>query len=113
MPKGEAGDTLTFKALQTYEDGDVVRWIGPEDADEPAPVVTLTDASSGGGHGAPGRSPTPPCRPTTAPRARPSRPRTLGHRRGRRRLRRLAIAALAVAVVALAPAGASLVRRTR
>jgi periplasmic copper chaperone A len=54
MPKGEAGDKLTFKALQTYDDGDVVRWIGPEDADEPAPIVTLTAAASGGGHGAPG-----------------------------------------------------------
>ncbi len=76
MPKGEAGDKLTFKALQTYEDGDVVRWIGPEDADEPAPVVTLTGASSGGGHGAPGSTtPTPRSRPTTAPRARPRTPR--------------------------------------
>jgi uncharacterized protein YcnI len=53
MPKGEAGDKLTFKALQTYDDGEVVRWIGPEDADAPAPVVTLASAS-GGGHGAPG-----------------------------------------------------------
>ena len=56
MPDGEAGEKLTFKALQTYEDGEVVRWIGPEDGDEPAPVVTLTDAASGGGHGAPGTS---------------------------------------------------------
>jgi uncharacterized protein YcnI len=56
MPKGEAGDKLTFKALQTYEDGEIVRWIGPEDADEPAPIVTLTGAASGGGHGAPGTS---------------------------------------------------------
>ncbi len=56
MPKGEAGEKLTFKALQTYDDGDVVRWIGPEDAEEPAPVVTLTAAASGGGHGAPGSS---------------------------------------------------------
>jgi uncharacterized protein YcnI len=56
VPKGEAGDKLTFKALQTYEDGEVVRWIGPEDADEPAPIVTLTGADSGGGHGAPGTS---------------------------------------------------------
>jgi len=53
MPDGEAGEALTFKALQTYEDGEVVRWIGPEDADEPAPVVTLTAAGEGGGHGAP------------------------------------------------------------
>jgi periplasmic copper chaperone A len=54
MPDGEAGEKLTFKALQTYDDGDVVRWIGPEDAEEPAPVVTLAAAGSGGGHGAPG-----------------------------------------------------------
>ena len=53
MPEGEAGDKLTFKALQTYDDGQVVRWIGPEDADEPAPVVTLEAGSAGGGHGAP------------------------------------------------------------
>ena len=53
MPEGKAGDELTFKALQTYDDGQVVRWIGPEDADEPAPVVTLEDGSAGGGHGAP------------------------------------------------------------
>jgi uncharacterized protein YcnI len=53
MPEGKAGDKLTFKALQTYDDGQVVRWIGPEDADEPAPTVTLEAGSAGGGHGAP------------------------------------------------------------
>jgi len=56
MPEGKAGDTLTFKALQTYDDGQVVRWIGPEDADEPAPIVTLDTGSAGGGHGAPAAS---------------------------------------------------------
>jgi uncharacterized protein YcnI len=44
VPDGEPGDTLTFKALQTYQGGEVVRWIGPPDADEPAPTVTLTAA---------------------------------------------------------------------
>ena len=34
--------TLVFPAVQTYSNGDVVRWIGPPDADEPAPRVTLT-----------------------------------------------------------------------
>jgi uncharacterized protein YcnI len=53
MPDAEAGEQLTFKALQTYDDGQVVRWIGPEDADEPAPIVTLIAAGEGGGHGAP------------------------------------------------------------
>ena len=41
-PDGEPGQTITFKALQTYEGGEVVRWIGPEDSDDPAPTVTLT-----------------------------------------------------------------------
>ena len=40
------GTKLTFKALQTYEGGEVVRWIGPPDADEPAPQVTLTTAGA-------------------------------------------------------------------
>jgi uncharacterized protein len=44
---GKAGDTLTFKALQTYSNGDVVRWIGPPDSDEPAPRVTVTAAATG------------------------------------------------------------------
>ena len=38
------GETLTFPALQTYEGGDVVRWIGSADSEEPAPTVTLTAA---------------------------------------------------------------------
>ncbi len=38
--------TLTFKALQTYSNGEVVRWIGPPDADEPAPQVKLTAAKA-------------------------------------------------------------------
>ena len=46
----EKPGALTFKALQTYENGEVVRWIGPPDAEEPAPQVTLTAAE--GEHGA-------------------------------------------------------------
>jgi uncharacterized protein YcnI len=53
MPAGQPGDVLAFKALQTYDDGEVVRWIGPEDADDPAPTVALEAAATGGGHGAP------------------------------------------------------------
>src|SRR4051794_39340176 len=41
---GKAGSTLTFKALQTYSNGEVVRWIGAPDADEPAPQVKVTAA---------------------------------------------------------------------
>jgi periplasmic copper chaperone A len=39
---GRAGDELTFKALQTYSNGEVVRWIGAKDSDTPAPIVSVT-----------------------------------------------------------------------
>jgi uncharacterized protein YcnI len=39
---GKAGDVLTFKALQTYSNGEVVRWLGAPGADEPAPQVKVT-----------------------------------------------------------------------
>ena len=40
------GTQLVFPAVQTYSGGEVVRWIGPEDADEPAPRVTLEAATA-------------------------------------------------------------------
>ena len=43
---GKPGDKLTFKALQTYSNGEVVRWIGAPDSDTPAPVVTVTGDSA-------------------------------------------------------------------
>jgi periplasmic copper chaperone A len=42
VPEGKPGSKLTFKALQTYSSGEVVRWIGPPDSEEPAPQVELT-----------------------------------------------------------------------
>ena len=47
---------LTFKALQTYADGQIVRWIGPEGSDNPAPTVTV---SSGTDAAAPAPATTP------------------------------------------------------
>jgi periplasmic copper chaperone A len=44
VPEGRPGSVLTFKALQTYSNGEVVRWIGPPDSEEPAPQVELTPA---------------------------------------------------------------------
>jgi uncharacterized protein YcnI len=43
---GKPGDKLTFKALQTYSNGEIVRWIGTPDSDTPAPIVTVTKAAS-------------------------------------------------------------------
>jgi periplasmic copper chaperone A len=39
---GEVGDTLTFKAIQTYDNGAVVRWVGGPEAEQPAPQVLIT-----------------------------------------------------------------------
>jgi uncharacterized protein YcnI len=53
------GSTLTFKAVQTYSNGEVVRWIGPTDSEEPAPQVKLTaaEAEAGGGGAQPAGQP--------------------------------------------------------
>ena len=48
----KAGTTLKFPAVQTYSSGEVVRWIGPEDADEPAPLVQVAAAEPEGGQAA-------------------------------------------------------------
>jgi uncharacterized protein YcnI len=45
LPEKPAGTKLTFKALQTYSGGKVVRWIGAPETDRPAPQVTLKAAS--------------------------------------------------------------------
>jgi periplasmic copper chaperone A len=45
-PSGRAGTLLTFKALQTYSNGEIVRWIGNPSADNPAPQVLVRPASS-------------------------------------------------------------------
>jgi uncharacterized protein YcnI len=37
---------LTFKTLQRYSGGKVVRWIGTPDSDEPSPRVTLSESAT-------------------------------------------------------------------
>ena len=51
----QAGDALTFKALQTYARGEVARWIGAEDSTTPL---------------LPSQLPRPPPASTVPPRAR-------------------------------------------
>lgn len=51
-PLPDDADSLTFKALQTYSDGEVVRWIeeaapGGAEVDRPAPVLKLTKTAAG------------------------------------------------------------------
>src|SRR5436190_5758012 len=35
IPEADAGKPLTFKTVQSYDNGKVVRWIGPASADQP------------------------------------------------------------------------------
>ncbi|MEU1189285.1 YcnI family protein [Streptomyces sp. NPDC005859] len=53
----EDADELVFKAIQTYSNKEVVRWIevqedGADEPENPAPVLALAAASEGGHHGA-------------------------------------------------------------
>ena len=70
----EKEGTIAWKALQHYEDGQVVRWIGGEGAEEPASFTTITEdaprenAGGEGGEAAdePEGGDTPAARPTAA-----------------------------------------------
>ncbi|WP_371548070.1 YcnI family protein [Streptomyces sp. NBC_00554] len=55
----EDADELVFKAIQTYDNKEVVRWIeeqkeGEEEPENPAPVLALSAATEEGHHGATG-----------------------------------------------------------
>jgi uncharacterized protein YcnI len=45
----DAAKTYTFKVRQTYSDGTVVDWSGPESSDTPAPTVEAKSSIGGGG----------------------------------------------------------------
>lgn len=44
-----ASKTYTFSVRQTYSDGSVVDWTGPESSDSPAPTVKAVASLGGGG----------------------------------------------------------------
>lgn len=93
--------SLTFKALQTYSNGDVVRWIdiaaaGAPEPDHPAPVLDLAAAASPSPSPSAAATPTPAVTASTQPPvATASKSSSDGLGRG------LAIAALAAAILAL------------
>jgi uncharacterized protein YcnI len=63
IPENAAGKTLQFKAIQTYSNGDVVRWIGAADSEHPAPHVAVTAAAAGSSGSAAPAAPAAPARP--------------------------------------------------
>jgi uncharacterized protein len=105
---GKAGDTLTFKALQTYSDGTVARWIGAPDADKPAPQVQVTEAAEA--HHAPAA----PAADGTATTENTSAPAVAtSSADDSESSNTLAIIALVVGALGLAAGGASLVSARR
>jgi uncharacterized protein YcnI len=59
LPRRE-GATLTFKVLQAYDSGEIVRWLGPEGASQPAPTLRLTAARQAAVGPTVGAGPPPP-----------------------------------------------------
>jgi uncharacterized protein YcnI len=49
LASADASKTYTFKVRQTYSDGTVVDWSGPESSDTPAPSVEAKSSLGGGG----------------------------------------------------------------
>ncbi len=45
----DSAKTFTFAVRQTYSDGSVVDWSGPESSDTPAPAIDAVDSFGGGG----------------------------------------------------------------
>jgi len=96
--------TLTFKAVQTYSNGQVARWIettapGAAEPDHPAPALALQPATTAAGTAHPSSSPTAATAVVAQSRSSNGVDRAL------------AIAALLVAVLAAAASGVALLRR--
>ena len=98
----EPGSELAFPAVQRYSNGEVVRWIGPADSDEPAPVVAILEPAAEEGAAA------------ATPAATPAQPADSGEQDEESGgSDALAIVALIVALAALAGALAALVQSRR
>ncbi|WP_405975019.1 YcnI family protein [Streptomyces sp. NBC_00988] len=104
-------DQLAFKTLQTYSDGDVVRWIeqttaGDDEPENPAPVLKLTAKESEDGDATPAASASTAASATKTTSASASSSSSDSTARG------LGIAGLIVGVLGLA-AGAFAIVRSR
>jgi uncharacterized protein YcnI len=49
LAEADKSTTYTFKVRQTYSDGTVVDWTGPESSDTPAPTIHAVSSIGGGG----------------------------------------------------------------
>jgi uncharacterized protein YcnI len=49
LASADAAKTYTFGVKQTYSDGSVVDWAGPESSDTPSPTISAKSSLGGGG----------------------------------------------------------------
>ena len=97
--------TITFPAIQTYSNGDVVKWIqiqlpGGPAPDKPAPVLTLTKAGA-------------TATPTTQPASTPTATASTVKKSDVDSARTLGIVGIVVGALGLLAAGAALARGRR
>jgi len=104
---GKAGEELTFKVLQYYDNGEVVRWIGGPSSDEPAPQIDVT-AEGGVLQDVAGSETAPP-----SPTAEAAEDEATSSGSGDSASKGLGIAALVVGALGLLAGGAALVRSPR
>lgn len=105
---GKAGEELTFKVLQYYDDGEVVRWIGGPNSEEPAPRIDVT-AAGGVLQDVAGSETAPP-----SPSAAPSESgESSSGSNSNSASKSLGIAALIVGALGLIAGGAALIRSRR
>ena len=108
--------TYTFSVQQTYSDGSIVNWSGPESADAPAPAIEAVSSIGGGGTRPSGSSRSPSARSRSSSPARgcsaavEAEGRASSHDAGRRGIVALAVAAGALVAPAAASAHAYLVQ---
>jgi periplasmic copper chaperone A len=106
---GKQGEELTFKVLQYYDNGEVVRWIGGPSSAEPAPRIDVTAA--GGVLQDVAGSETAPPSPGTAPAAHGGE--ATGSSSSGGASKGLGIAALIFGALGLLAGGAALLRSRR
>jgi len=106
---GKAGEELTFKVLQYYDNGEVVRWIGGPSSEEPAPKIDVT-AAGGVLEDVAGSETAPPSPSSVSAEGGEA---TSGSDSGDSASKGLGIAALALGALGLIAGGAALIRTRR
>ncbi len=104
---GKAGEVLTFKVLQYYDNGEVVRWIGSPESETPAPQIDIT-AEGGVLQDVAGSETAPP-----SPSTEPSEEGGASSGSSESASKGLGIAALILGALGLTVGGAALIRSRR